>query len=171
MQRLLTYGIFNASLGILVAALIAAGTADAATLILHDGSVINGNIRTLSDDVYTIETASLGTVRVRKQDIRTIDLSDDPGATSAAGASSSAIPAEPAGQAELQALQQSLMQNANLFSMVQSLQNDPQVQAVLADPEVMSAIASGNIEILMSHPKIIALTGNPKVREVIDEVR
>ena len=168
MQQMPSTRIFRASLGILVAAFVVAGTASAATLILHDGSVINGDITTLSNDIYTIETESLGTVRVRRQDIRTIELSDDAAPSPAAGAANIEMPTGPAG---LQALQQSLMQNANLFTMVQSLQNDPQVQAVLSDPEVMSAIASGNLELLMSHPKIIALTGNPKVREVIEEVR
>ena len=64
-----------------------------------------------------------------------------------------------------------MMENPNLFSMIQALQSDPEVQAVLADPEIMSAMVSGNYEALMNHPKIIALTRNAKVREVIDEAR
>ncbi len=51
------------------------GSASAATLVLKDGAVIHGEIETLQDDVYTVKTDSLGTVRVRKQDVRTIDHS------------------------------------------------------------------------------------------------
>ena len=51
-------------------------SASAETLMLRDGTVIHGEIKALQDDVYTVETDSLGTVRVRKQDIRAIDHSD-----------------------------------------------------------------------------------------------
>jgi len=127
--------------------------------VLKDGAVIHGEIETLQDDVYTVKTESLGTVRVRKQDVRTIDHSGEP--------TTESLPK----QAELEAMQSRIVQNPNLLSMIKALQNDPEVQAILADPEIMSAMASGNYAALMSHPKIIALTDNVKVREVIDEAR
>jgi len=152
---------------ITVTLLIAYGSAPAATLMLKDGSVIHGDIKTLKDDVYTVETDSLGTVHVRKQDIRTIDHSD--GSTIGSPVESSTLGSPPE-QAELQAMQSSMMQSPNLFSMIQALQSDPDVQAVLSDPEIMNAMASGDYTTLMNHPKIIALTSNANVREVIDEV-
>jgi len=141
-------------------------SASAETLVLRDGTVIHGEIKTLEDDVYTVETDSLGTVRVRKQDIRTIDHSD----SSAIGSPVGSTRGSPPKQAELQATQSRLMQSPNLLSMILGLQSDPDVQAILADPEIMSALASGDYATLMNHPKIIALTSNAKVREVIDEV-
>ena len=144
------------------------GSAFAATLVLNDGSVIRGDIKTLQEDVYTVETDALGTVRVQKQDIRTIDLNDE-GARGSPPLLSTG--SSPVGQAELQALQTQLMQSPDLVSMIQGLQSDPEVQAVLADPEIMSALAAGDLAKLMSHPKIIALTGNPKVREIVEGVQ
>lgn len=128
----------------------------AATITLRDGSVVHGEIRSVQDDAYTIETDTLGTVRVRKQDIRTIDYDHEPAAESSPGA------------ADLQALQLRLMQSPNLLSAIQALQEDPDVQAVLSDPEIMSAIASGDYAALLDNPKIVALTRNPKMREIID---
>ena len=63
--------------GVLAAAtlLVANGGALAATLVLNDGTVIQGEIQSLQNDVYAVKTDSLGTLRVRKQDIRTIDHS------------------------------------------------------------------------------------------------
>ncbi len=144
------------------------GSASAATLVLKDGAVIHGEIETLQDDVYTVKTDSLGTVRVRKQDVRTIDHSVRSTMESSVGSSTNESSPE---QADLQATQSRMMENPNLFSMIQALQSDPEVQAVLADPEIMSAMAAGNYAALMNHPKIIALTRNAKVREVIDEAR
>lgn len=144
------------------------GAASAATLVLHDGSVIKGDIRTLQNDIYTIETESLGTVQVPKQDVRSIDLSDEYSAgTPSPAATSPAMP----GAADLEALQLRVMQDPSIFAMVQALQNDPEIQAIMSDPAIMSAIAAGDITTLMNHPRIIALTDNPKVRAVIEEAR
>ena len=147
--------------------LVAHVQAFAATVVLRDGTVIQGEIKNLQDDVYTVETDMLGTVRVRKQDIRTIDHSDGSTIGSPVGSPNGSPPE----QAELQAMQSRMMQIPNLISMIQGLQSNPDVQAILADPEIISALASGDYTTLMNHPKIIALTSNAEVREIIDEVR
>lgn len=156
-------------LSMLAAVSILYGTASAATLVLNDGTVIRGDIKTLQDDVYTVETESLGTLRVRKQNIRTID--HDGGQPTGSPTSGSPTSGSPANAAALQATQLRILQDPGMLSMIQSLQNDPEVQAVLADPEIASALASGNFAALMSNPKIIALTSNSNVREVVDEVQ
>ena len=154
---------------LMIAALsVVYGLASAATLTLNDGSVIQGEIETLQNDVYTVETDSLGTVRVRKQDVRSIDHSDDSPRSSPARSRTNGSPPD---QADLQAMQSRMMQNPNLFSMIEALQSDPEVQAVLSDPEIMSAVASGDFQTLMSHPKIIELTKNAQMREVIEAAR
>lgn len=137
----------------------------AATIVLHDGSVIHGEVSRLQGGIYTIETDSLGTISVPKEDVRSIDLSNASQGQSSAPGSGATPPAAPM---NLEAIQMQLMQNTDMFSMIQALQNDPQVLAVLSDPEVMNAMASGDINTLMNHPKIIALTQNPKVREIIE---
>lgn len=168
MVRVLTLGGTIGICSLVIAALlVASGPVCAATLTLNDGSVIHGDIKTLQDNVYTVETDTLGTVRVRKQDIRTIDLSDEPASRTPARSSTNG--ASP-GQAELAAMQSLIMQNPDLLAMIEALQSDPDVQAVLSDPEIIRAVAAGDLATLMSHPKIIALTGNAKVREVIKEV-
>jgi hypothetical protein len=159
---------FNGILGVfslvMAAVWIPCESASAATLVLKDGTVIHGEIKTLQDDVYTVETDSLGTLRVQKQNVRTIDHGDD-----------STIASPPDGsslkEAELQAMQLRMVQNPNLLSMILALQNDSEVQAILADPEISSALAAGDFAALMGHPKIIALTNNSKVREIIDEAQ
>ncbi len=150
---------------------LSADRVSAATLILKDGAVIHGEILRMSDGEYTVKTESLGTVRVRKDTIRTIDHSG----SATLGSNRQAMPAT--GQTaspeagEIQALQNQMMQDPGMLSMVQALQNDPEIQAVLADPEIMRAMASGNYAALMNHPKIIALTRNAGVRQVIEKTQ
>jgi len=148
-----------------VALLIGPGLGAAATLVLKDGAVIHGEIKTLQDEVYTVKTTSLGTVQVRKQDVRTIDHGGEPPSAQSVGLpTNGAATAKP----DLQAIQSKVAENPDLISMIQALQDDAEVQAILADPEVMAAVAAGDYAALMNHPKIIALTSNAKVREVIE---
>ena len=153
---------------VIVASLLACGPASAATLVLKDGSVVRGDIKTLQDSVYTVESKALGTVRVREQDIRSIELGDESGPATPADSSDNKSPSQPA---DVQNLQSQMLQIPGLFSMIQALQNDPEVQAALSDPEITSAVASGDFARLMNNPKIIALLDNANVREVIDEVQ
>lgn len=149
---------------VIATVLAASGPVSAATVMLKDGAVIHGEVETLLDDVYTVKTESLGTLRVRKEDVRAIDYSDE----SPVGPVEPSSDASSPGQAELEAVQTRMLQNPNLLTMIQALQEDPEVQAVLSDPEIMSAIASGNYAAVMNHPKIIALTRNAKMRAIID---
>jgi hypothetical protein len=144
------------------------GVASAATVVLRDGTVIQGEVKSLQDGVYTIETASVGTVRVRAADIRSIDESGKRPSTSEAGqpAKGSAP-----GVDSLDAAKSQIVADPKLLATVLALQNDPEVLAILADPEVMKAIAAGDNSALMSNPKIVALMQNPKVREIVDSLR
>jgi hypothetical protein len=169
-MRGLAIGRTAGTVSLVIAALsVAGGPVSAATLVLKDGSVVHGDIKTLQDSVYTVETDALGTVRVRQQDIRSIDLSDEPASGTPLSSSAGKSPAQQ--PAAVQDLQSQMMQIPGLFSMIQALQSDPEVQAVLSDPEITRAVASGDFAKLMNNPKIIALLGNANVREVIDEVQ
>jgi len=144
----------------------------AETLVLIDGAVIHGEIKALHDDVYSVETNLLGTLRVHKEYVRSIDFSgtqpSDQRGSSALASTTTATTRE---QPDMQAIQSRLMQIPDLFSMIQALQSGPEVQAVLADSEIMSAIAAGNYAALMNHPKIIALTRNVNFRVLMEEAQ
>lgn len=160
--------IAGAALIVIAVSIATSLPATAATVVLKDGTIIHGEIQSLQDGVYTVESPSLGTVHVRKQEVRTIDESDASSPPSLAG-----VPGlgSSSGQSALEATQQQIVTDPGLFSLVLSLQTDPDVQAILADPNIMKAIASGDYDALMHDPKIIALTQNPKVREIIDSVQ
>lgn len=146
----------------------ACGSALAADVVLKDGTVIHGDIELLQDGIYTVKTDSLGTVRVRKQEVRSID--EDEGAASRPGPESSA-PGSAPNDAGLRSIQLSIVQDPKLLTMLLALQNDPDVLAVLGDPQVMKKIAAGDYTELMNDPKIVALMNNDKVRAIIDEMQ
>lgn len=127
---------------------------------LNDGTVITGTIIEFSNGVYVVKTASLGTVRVNQQDIRNIvygDPGQPPAGDSVAGIS----------QAQIEAMQKSMAQDAGLMSLIQALQNDPDMQAILADPEITRAVAAGDFAALINNKKILQLMENPKIKEIV----
>jgi hypothetical protein len=154
--------------GVLALLSCVCGSALAADVVLKDGTVIHGDIESLRDGVYTVKTDSLGTVRVRKQEVRSID--EDEGAASRSGPEPSA-PGPGTKDTELQSLQLSIVQDPKLLTMLLALQNDPDVTAVLADPQIMAKIAAGDYTALMNDPKIVALMNNEKVRAIIEEMQ
>jgi hypothetical protein len=144
------------------------GSVSAANVVLKDGTVVHGEVEALQDGVYTVRTDSLGTVRVRKDEVRSID--EGGGSTRRSGSDSSTIDSS-SQEAELRSLQLGIMQNPSLLAMLLALQNDPDVLAVLADPEIMKKIAAGDYTALMNDPKIDALMRDDKVRAIVDEMR
>ena len=153
---------------LIASSLACCGVSSAATVVLIDGTVIQGDVKSLQDGVYTIETASVGTLHVRAQDVRSIDeggkSAGTPGAQQPARESSPGVDA-------LDAAKSQIVADPKLLATVLALQNDPEVLAVLADPEVAKAIAAGDYNALMSNAKMVALMQNPKVREIIDALR
>ncbi len=130
------------------------GTVFGATLKLADGTSLRGEVVSLSNDVYTIRSDSLGTVKVPAADVVSIRYG-----RSTTQDSSGA-------QAQVQQLQTQLAADATVMSMIGELQNDPQLQAILADPEIMRAVATGDLTTLMANEKFMAVMNNEKVRAI-----
>ena len=132
---------------------------------LKDGSVITGDVLSLSNDVFTIHKRqrrnnphqqqpdpedpqpyrTKGGTRCRRRTVRT---------------------SEPGMESQIRALQQAAAGDPELQKQILSLQDDPDFQAALQDPDMLSAVQSGDIDALLNHPKIQKLTGNPHVSEI-----
>ena len=152
---------------LVIAGLLAfSGASPAATVLLRDGTVIRGEMQSLQGDVYAIETVSLGTIHVRKEEIRSIDEGGGP-----ASAGESSVHGSSPGAGELDATKSRIMQDPKLLASVLALQDDPDVAAVVADPEIAKAMAAGDYAALLNNPKIVALMHNARMREIIDGVR
>ena len=117
---------------------------------LNDGSRIFGEITSLEGDFYTIESAALGTIRIKKSKVRAIRL-ESPDETT---------------KDQLKALEQRMMDDGEILSILLALESDPMFKEILEDPKIMQEVLSGDISNLMSNPKFIKLLDNPKVQEI-----
>ena len=137
--------------------------AEMATMELIDGSTLQGELLSLKEGAYEIETQSLGVLRIPQEDVALVSFKTKGVAASASGAGS-------ADSAALAHLQKQMVGNPETLSLIMGLGNDALIQAVASDPEIKAAIASGDFEMLMAHPKIQQMMRHPTVRKITSGV-
>jgi len=139
---------------------VAAGMATAAEMReieLTDGTIVTGEIVSLTGGVYTVRSATLGTLRIEESNIRTIRLKDSAGSSTNTGG-------------EVMSLQNKMMSDGEIMNMIQGLQNDPEFQEILQDPELMKAVHAGDITTLVANPKFMRLLNNQSVKDIKNKV-
>jgi hypothetical protein len=127
-------------------------SAAASTITLRDGSSISGEVVSLHDGVYTIQSPALGTVTVKQADVRTL-----------------AEPAAASVPAQLDALREHLAADPATMDAITALASDPDVQAILGDPQVRAALQDGNLDALLSNPNIARLAADPRIRGITEK--
>lgn len=118
---------------------------------LNDGSVITGEVLSLSNGTYSIKSDSLGTVKIEETKIRAIRSR-----TTARSANS---------------LTDRMMNDQEIMSIIQGLQNDADFQKILADPEIMKAVESNDLKTLLSRPEFLKLLDKTEVENIREKVK
>ncbi len=130
-------------------------------LTLKDGSLISGEIKSVEDGVYSIQSPSLGTITVKDSEIRTIEMSSGAPATERAPRAT-----DSPNNNQLEAVQRSILGDDSIMNAAQALQGDPLFQDILNDPSIMESLRAGNIEALQSNPKVLRLLDDPRVKDI-----
>jgi hypothetical protein len=128
---------------------------------LKDGSIITGEVISLSNGIYTIRSDSLGTVKIEESKISVM--------RSKSSSQSSGV-AQGKGD-EITSLRNKMMSDQEIMNLIQSLQNNPEFKKILEDPDVMKAVNEADIPALMANPKFINLLNNPTVQEIQKKVK
>ena len=146
---------------------LTAGALASPTIELKDGSRIEGDIQSVENGVYTVRTASIGTVHVAQSNIARIVYAAE---VPKAAVSSNKMPEHTDQLAsDIQQLQASLAKDPAALQAIMSLQSDPQIQAVLNDPAIAKAVEDGDYASLMNNPKIRALENNEHVKQLVQQ--
>ena len=133
--------------------LSAAGYCGQASKIqLIDGSVINGEIISLSEGIYTINTPSLGQIKLE-------------------GAKVSKIETGNLSQSQVESYGKTLMEDPKNAAIVTELASDSQFQALAKDPQIAEAAKAGDIQAMMKSEKFKAILENPKLKETIKKLK
>lgn len=131
---------------------------------LKDGSVITGEPLSLSGGIYTIKSDSLGMIKLEESKVRAI-RSQAPANSAAPGIAVSGS------GAEARNLQEKMMSDKEVMSMIQSLQDDAEFKKLLEDPETMKAVQTGDVAALMANPQFMKLLNNPTVKDIQKKVK
>jgi hypothetical protein len=128
---------------------------------LRDGSIITGDVVSLSNGIFTIKSESLGTVKIEESKVNVIRPK----------ASSQGTGAVQNTGGEAWSLQNKMMNDQEIMGLIQSLQNDPEFKKILEDPDVLNAVNTGDIPALMANPKFTKLLNNSTVQEIQKKVK
>jgi hypothetical protein len=148
-------------LSLFMAGMMAAGApaAEVKEIELTDGSIITGEVLSLSSGVYTIRIGSLGTLKIDDAKIRSIRPQ-----------TSSPSPRQAGQTAEIKTLQDKMLGSGEIMGMIESLKDDPEFRKALEDPEILKAVETSDIASLMSNPKFLKLLQNPTVQDIQQKV-
>ncbi len=146
--------------------LFAAGTGagELKVIELKDGSVIAGEVVSLTGGTYTIRSDSLGMIKLEESKLRAIR----PKSPEKGGASGGQAAAQ---GNDTQVLQQKMMSDEKIMDMIQSLRDDPDFKKVMEDPGVMKAVRDGDVSALLANPQFMKLLNNPTVKEIEKKVK
>ena len=132
---------------------------------LKDGSIISGEVASFDGSTWVIRSASMGRLEIEASKVVSIRSQRSKNGQPATGASIG----NQAASDQVQAMQQSIMANEQLMTMIMTLQNDPEVQAVLKDPDIMKAVNTNDISALLANPKFRRLMENARIKEITRE--
>ena len=118
---------------------------------LTDGTTIVGDVQSLSNGIYTIQSDSLGIIKIEASKIRSIHAKAPSSGTSAG---------------EAQSLQKRMLSDMEIMSLIQTLQDDPNFKKVLEDPEIMKAVNAGDVAALQANPQFMKLLNSATVKEI-----
>jgi len=137
---------------VLAAAATLVNAAETREIELTDGSVITGEVVSLSGGIYTVRSATLGTLRIEASKIRVIR------------SQGSAAPGD-AG-AQVKSLEDKMLGDSEIMDAIRVLQNDPDLQKIIQDPEIMKAVQSGDFAALMRNPEFMKLLNKQAVQDI-----
>ncbi|MGH8041906.1 MAG: hypothetical protein ACREPN_07680 [Rudaea sp.] len=146
---------------------LASGVLASPTIVLKDGSRIEGEIQSIQNGVYTVLSPSIGTVHVAQSNIVRIVYSGN--VSNAAGSSGKSSARDDALTHNIQQLQTRLAQDPAAVQSIMSLQSDPQIQAILSDPAIVKAIQEGDYMSLLGNAKIQALENNEHLKQLVQQ--
>ena len=136
----------------------------ASRIQLTDGSVINGEIISLSEGIYTINTSSLGQIKLEGAKVSKIE-------TVNSLSNSAASQAQNLNQAQVESYGKSLMEDPKNAAIVTELAADSQFQELAKDPQLKEAAKAGDIQAMMKNEKFKAILENPKLKETIKRLK
>ena len=140
---------------------------------LNDGTLIRGRLISIQNGTYIIETEHLGEIHVKPEDVQSISSDKyqrkeegrvrPPVADNTRSLGTEILNSPNA----LQAVQQTLISDPQIFSLIQDLMKDPEVVKIVQDSNLMDDISSMDPAAIQQNPDFQRLLQHPKIQQII----
>jgi hypothetical protein len=134
---------------------------------LIDGNVINADVISFMNGIYTLDAGSLGQIKIDASKIKTIKMEKQ---TSVPETNAQNLPDAKSMKAESDRIKDKIAGNPEMMGLIAEMARDPQFQLILSDPDIAEALRSQNFHALMNNPKFIHLMNDPKIQEIQNKV-
>ena len=140
---------------------------------LHDGTLLRGRLISVQNGTYVIQTEHLGEIRVKPEDIQSISSekfqreernpirAQTPGKSGSLGMEILNSPNA------MQAVQQTLLSDPQIFTLIQDLMQDPEVLKIIQESNLMDDISTMDPATIQQNPDFQRLLQNPKIQKII----
>lgn len=142
------------------------------TITLKDGTVLKGQLVKIVNDIYVIQTPSVGEVQVKVTDLASISnggISPAQNLSATAGNSLATTNAAER-QGQVAQLQQQLLGDPELQSSIQALMKDPAIMDLLTNGNLIQDALSMDPEKAKSNQNIQKLMENPKMQDLMQKI-
>ncbi len=132
------------------------------TISLKDGTSIKGQLIDISNGQYTVNTSTMGQIKVPASQILSIHADGvNPGSSSVnSGGKFSAD--------TVNSMKNNMMQDPEIMSLMQDLVKDPEIAAIMQNPSLMQDALSMDPERIKNNPAVQKLMQNPKMLKILE---
>ena len=165
-------------------AVLPQASAEVKKITLKDGSMIRGEVVSMSNGLYTVKTENMGEVLLSESNIVSVvneslanaqqALQNQAQALQQPAAAASAPAGNNSFANQVNAMQGQIMANPQSMEAIQAMASDPEISAMMADPqflqELTAAMSGNNPEAIANNPKVKQLMNNPKMQALIQQM-
>lgn len=142
------------------------------TLSLKDGSVVRGQLIAVEGDSYVIKSENMGTVKVRIADLENLSTGRPPQPAASSlmagqGATIAIPPNSIISPEQITQMQNQLMADPQLMSLIQEFISDPEVKTTLSDQNLLTDLFTMDPQKVQSNPKMQKLISHPKMQQIL----
>jgi len=135
---------------------------------LTDGSVLNGEVVSLANGTYTINSASMGAIKINAAKVVKIEVLKDPLLNTPVYSSAQLKDITPE---QIDSYKQKIMSNPDNAAVINDLTANPQIQELAKDPTIVNAAKSGDVQTLISNKKFKDLLESPELEETAKKIK
>ena len=139
------------------------------TINLKDGTSIKGQLTSVANGFYFIDSTTMGRVKISADQI--LSISNGPAAP-AQGQPYITVPGtlDPSGKISADAVnsvKDNMLQDPQIMGLVQELVQDPEIAELMKNPALMQAALTMDPEKIQNNPDVQKLLQNPTMQKII----